>query len=380
MKAALPASNTRDKAQKGESILSPRSPETHPWLVAESDDDRGAVFMPSVGEYPIYDDAAYTAMIDDRARMAVLQRGLDLALGSPASRADMTMVELGSGAIAPWARRAADMGVGRVVAVETLPHARDELERSLHSVPSGERVTVCAPEEYRRQVTRADVLVAEVIGTIGSSEGAEATIGGELARLGNVRVVPSGCVTYAAAFSWRRVTHGHTPKFIPRSEPYLSSLAQAFGPVDVRLCIGNAVSRIGLLSDRSPAEICTFDNAEGTVSSVPVRSKISRDGKLDSILFSVELSEGDTVADSMVPGSSWLPLVAPLPGDPIPVKRGMELRISMSRHTGAGGPCPDYRFEVQVDMEDAPTIERVVELPWRSSRSGSTDLHRQLRR
>lgn len=332
--------------------------------------------MPSVGEYPLYDDVSYEAMLNDTARMDVLRTGLERASEELGGLNEAVVVELGSGAAAPWARLALDMGAAEAVAVEVLPHIRDQLRNTV--VVDYPKMKVLSDSQYRASISRPDIFVAEVIGTIGSSEGAEHTIGGELRRFGKVRVVPRRCDTYAAAFSWRRVTHGATPSFIPRSEPYLSALSESFGPVDVRLCMANAISRIGLLSGRAVIETCRFDALQDFVASVPCRTTITRDGEMDSILLSVRLEEGDAVADSMKNGSSWMPLVVPLPGDPIKVKKGSRLNVEMSRSTGAGGICPDYRFDVLVIGPEGRWAERTVSLPWRETRSDSTDLHRAL--
>lgn len=350
-----------------------------PWRIAETDQERGALFMPSVGEYPIYDDAAYTAMIEDQARMDLLRAGLKRHLSGPGAD-QKTVVELGSGSQAPWAHLALELGAGRAVAVEQLDEVRRELSEQVAQDPAQPAIEVFAGDEYRAALTRAEVIVAEVIGTIGSSEGAEQTIGREIEHWGSTAIVPEQCVTFAAGFSWRSILRGHPPAFIPRSAPYLEALHRDFGDVDVRICVAPRITPMGLLTAREPVETCRFVPGQALVSAQTVRTRFTRSGDLDSVLLSVRLEEGEAAADSMVPGSSWLPLVAPLSGEPVRVAAGGTLVVDLHRQAGAGSPCPDYIVEVRVeDPDGTPVAQRTADLPWRSTAMGGTDLHQALR-
>ncbi|WP_019202636.1 hypothetical protein [Tsukamurella sp. 1534] len=347
-----------------------------PWRVADPEErlGRGLVF-PSVGEYPIYDATAYETMMADRPRVDAFTAGLRASV-----RADSTVVELGCGALAPWARLADDLGAARSIAVERLPEVREAARRLIAEEGRGDRVSILSPEEYIRHDGHVDVLVAEVVGTIGGSEGAADTIGAEVARLGNpgLVVLPGGWETEVRGYSWAGAAAGHLPAFPPTAIPYLDQLRDIDGAdVDPRLCVVGPHIHEGVLTAGGVIEVGDYRglHSEHRTGAADLRAITS--GSLDSLLLSVRVTIGGAVVDSFTQETSWFPVIVPLP-EPIDVTPGTVLQVRAEAGRGAGGSCLDYRLSWDVHPPDGGRASGVVDVPWRASGLGTNPLTRML--
>lgn len=347
-----------------------------PWRVADPEErlGRGLVF-PSVGEYPIYDATAYEVMMADRFRVDAFTAGLRAAV-----RPERTVVELGCGALAPWARLADDLGAARSIAVEYLPEVREAARRLIAEEGREGRVSVLSPEQYAAYSGRVDVLVAEVVGTIGGSEGAADTIGAEVARLTNpdLVVLPGGWETEVRGFSWAGTAGGEPPAFPPSAIPYLEQLRELAGTdLDPRLCAVGPFITEGLLTDGGVVEVGSYGGIHAEHRTETARLTVTTAGVLDSLLLSVRVLVGDAVVDSLTEETSWFPVIVPLP-EPIDVVPGTVVEVTATSEQGAGGACLDYSLAWSVRPPDGGRTAGTVDVPWRSSGLGTNPLTRRL--
>jgi precorrin-6B methylase 2 len=153
---------------------------------------------PSMGEYPIYDTFLYDEMTADEVRNREYQRVIEACVR------DKIVLEIGTGRDLLWATACARSGARKVYAVEVIEEAyrhasllvrRLGLEDTVVLV-HGNSMNVTLPE-------KAEVCVSEIIGNIGSSEGAECVIQDAKDRLltKGAILIPQRCVTEMAALS-----------------------------------------------------------------------------------------------------------------------------------------------------------------------------------
>ena len=127
------------------------------------------------GQFVAFDAKAYQAMKDDPTRTPFFEQAILERLGNQPE--DCVVVDLGTGPFALFAVIAAKLGAGKVYAIESNPEvaasARQFVQRS------GLQQQIEIFEGFSTEITlpeKADFIVAEIVGSIASEEGAYATI------------------------------------------------------------------------------------------------------------------------------------------------------------------------------------------------------------
>mmetsp|Transcript_11500 Transcript_11500/g.32590 ORF Transcript_11500/g.32590 Transcript_11500/m.32590 type:complete len:513 (+) Transcript_11500:72-1610(+) len=135
---------------------------------------------PSDPNFVSFDASAYAAMKNDVTRTPLfrkaLQDRLNAAKGGPESQ---VVLDLGTGPFALFAIMAAELGAGRVYAIEANPEIARNARRVIAEQGFDEIITVL--EGFSTDISlpdnaKADIIVAEIIGSIATEEGAYATI------------------------------------------------------------------------------------------------------------------------------------------------------------------------------------------------------------
>ena len=126
------------------------------------------------GQFVAFDATAYQAMKDDPTRTPFFEQAILERLGDRPE--ECVVVDLGTGPFALFAVIAAKLGAGKVYAIESNPEvaasARQFVQRSglgQIEILEGFSTEITLPE-------KADFIVAEIVGSIASEEGAYATI------------------------------------------------------------------------------------------------------------------------------------------------------------------------------------------------------------
>jgi len=158
-----------------------------------------ADLWPAVGEYPLYDPFLYYMMTNDAIRNEAFRTALDAVV------AGRRVLDIGTGQDLNWALEAVSKGASHVVAVEAIPESYSAAARRL-AAPEAAKIDLVHGLSFDIELPqRAEVCVAELIGSIASAEGMLAAMADAHARLlipGAV-VVPAACATMAGAMSLR---------------------------------------------------------------------------------------------------------------------------------------------------------------------------------
>ena len=337
----------------------------------------GAVYLcPSVGEYPIYDEAIYQVLREDERRNRLFRR----AIGAVARGA--TVLEIGCGPDLLWTLEAADAGASRVYAIEAIEDSARRAEQAAHARPDS-RVQVIEGDSTRVVLPeRADVCIAEIVGCIGGSEGITAVLADARRRhlAPSASVIPAAVRTLAAAVGLLDLMGGDVA--MPSAfAPYVEAILRlAGGPFDLRLYVGGVgpgalMSTAGAFEDLRFAEQSYAQGGE-------LRLTITSGGRVDGLLAWIELAvgAGDTVMDSLAEDTNWLPVYIPFTlEEPLVVSVGDILSLHVTVSAAADGIHPEYLFRghlTQAGSGAAVTVS--AESRYSGGPFRSTAVHRRL--
>jgi hypothetical protein len=302
----------------------------------------GAVYLcPSVGEYPIYDEAIYQVLREDERRNSLFRR----AIGAAAPGA--TVLEIGCGPDLLWTLAAVDAGASRVYAVEVIEESARLAGRAARTRPAG-RIHVIAGESTRVALPeRAGLCIAEIVGCIGGSEGIAAVLADARRRhlTPSASVIPAAVRTLAGAVGLLDLAGGD-PAVPAAFAPYAGMVFERAGaPFDLRLYVGGAgpealLSTAGAFEDlRFAAQSCTRGG--------DLRLQVTRSGRADGLLAWIELAaapDGE-VLDSLAEDTNWLPAYIPFAREePLEVTAGDVLSLQVTVREAADGIHPEYFF------------------------------------
>ena len=162
--------------------------------------------LESKSQFVSFDVSAYKAMRDDPTRTPQFQKAIEAKLGNKPE--NMVVVDLGTGPFALFALIAAQLGAGKVYAIEANPDAAQSARETIKKAAFDDIITVI--EDFSSNVVldeKADFCIAEIVGSIASEEGAYATIRSAHSNLlkdpnNDSSWIPSRIQTYAAPASY----------------------------------------------------------------------------------------------------------------------------------------------------------------------------------
>ena len=306
---------------------------------------------PCVGEYFLYDSLLYQAMSNDERRNACYRAAIaQLVPGK-------TVVDIGTGADALLARFSIEAGARKVYAIEMLPESFDRaadllaqkgLESKIHLL-FGDATRVELPE-------KVDVCVSELLGMIGSSEGAAVILNRarRFLKPGGV-MIPSRCSTQIAAVSLPDAL-AREPRFTEISGPYVERVFQEAGrPFDVRICIDH-FSEKHILSTHAVFEALDFTEKASEEFESEIHLTITKTGRLDGFLLwlTLDTAPGKHL-DTLVDRTHWLPVFFPVFSPAIEVQAGDEIRAICAGSASAGTITPDYRISGHIQRHAGST-------------------------
>lgn len=311
-----------------------------------------------------------------RAQFIVAAFEQALAAAAPGRR----VVDIGTGQHLVWALAAERHGARHVDAIEAQAGAaraaRGVLERTTRSSPLELHEGLSSTVELTQ---RAEVCVAEVIGSIASSEGIVAVLNDAHERLlepGAV-VVPHRCTTEVAGMCLRDEVD--EPLGLGREcLPYLGEIFDLYGAFDIRLGLVNAGPDV-LVTDAATVEDLRLDAPVLDVSSTTRVLTVHRRGRIDGLLCWITLQasrEGDVV-DTLQQRTSWVPVYLPVFDEPVPVEPGDTLQVVFERRARDGARHPDYVVDVGLTGAHGTSSRRLVSRH-HGGALGGTAVHREL--
>ncbi len=293
---------------------------------------------PCPGDYLIYDAVRYHAMTHDEHRNNRYRQAIDrLAKGK-------AVLDLGTGKDVIWGRYCAEAGARKVYAVEVLEDAYRHASALVERLGLADTITVIHGDANSVELPEAvDLCVSELIGTIGSSEGAPLILNAvrHLLKPGGA-MIPSRCLTRIAAIS---LPEGSRPAFTEISAGYVESIFAKLGtPGDIRICL-KGVPLSWLMSEPQIFEELDFRRETFCESKREITLHISRSGRLDGFLLWLGLYtfDGAEVLDNLVQSTSWLPVYFPVFEQGIEVHEGdFVSAVCSSMRLSTNGVNPDY--------------------------------------
>ena len=323
----------------------------------------GIVLFPSAGDYPIYDDFAAGQMAEDETRMARFTGAVRRFTPG------RTVLDIGTGQEALWAVEAARAGARHVWAVEVIPRSAQLAREAVRRAGLTDRITVLDGSSTGVALPEpVDVCIAEIIGTLGGSEGAAAALRDARQRLirpGGV-VVPHRSATTAVAIELET-----PPAFVSLALPYVRQVFTAVGrPFDLRVCLvglqhDRRVRERVYLSDVAEVEVLEFNGELRPEGTDIADLTVTRPGRLSGLALGVrlEVAEGDEPIDSLTQPSNWMPVYAPVSDVGIPVRPGDRIEFAFTTRLSDDGAHPDYELRGRLHRDGEPPVP----LRWRSA-------------
>jgi amino acid adenylation domain-containing protein len=295
-------------------------------------------FWPSIGEYFVYDELMYHIMTSDVVRMRAYRAAIARAVRGK------TAVDLGTGADLALARLCVEAGARHVYAIEMDDAACERARRLAESPELAGRITVLQGDSRAIALPEpVDVCVSELIGTIGSSEGAIAVLNDARRFLRpQGEMIPHRCITRIAAVSLpeslrRQPAFGEIAGYY--AEKVFASLGRRF---DIRVCVKNLPSCC-IVSDTGVMEDLAFDRVIAAEETRELRLTLAHDATVDGLIAWVSLNPGpDELIDVLTSECSWLPVFLPVFAEPLSLAAGDTISFACSRLAEPGEMTPDY--------------------------------------
>ncbi|MFD6158106.1 hypothetical protein ACFWF7_10910 [Nocardia sp. NPDC060256] len=280
-------------------------------VASVGEDGPRITLIPSVGEYPIYDELLYSMMTADEVRVSAFDRAVRRCAPG------RTVVDIGTGAEANWAIVAAESGATKVWAIEALPESAEKARAVVAERGFADVITVLTGDSREIELPeKVDVCVSETIGAIASSEGVCEIFADAKRRL--VResgiFIPHRVETVAVPFDYAAVLGDVGPAFQAEYATYVDRVFQAVGrPFDLRLC-WTEIPPEGRLAEPTTVEVLEFGVAEYEYAVHESRVRITRPGRFGGIALGIRLwvspDDRDPI-DSLEQQTSWLPVFVP---------------------------------------------------------------------
>jgi type I protein arginine methyltransferase len=305
------------------------------------DRDGRPALWPSIGEYPCYDAVLYRTMSADDERNQRFRAALR-ALAS-----GRRVLDIGTGQDLNWAVESVASGAKHVVAMEAMEESFHRAKERLASLGLGDAVTLRHGTSTELTIEpRADVCVAEIIGSLAGAEGAAAVFTDARRRHLTPEgvIVPHRCASRAAAVRLEALFDGDPVAFSADSVGYLEQIfAFNGGPFDVRLRVKHPAPG-ALASTSERVEILDFNGELRTDQERTVRLEITRPDRVDGVLTWLELwcLPGDQPLDALRTRTSWASIYFPLFDAPVEVRPGDVLELTFRVSLSDDGVHPDY--------------------------------------
>ena len=336
--------------------------------------DQPPELWPSVGEYFIYDELLYYAMTHDERRNARYRAAINRLVQ------DKVVLDIGTGADALLARFSAEAGAKRVYAIEMLDESYRQASILISKLGLESTITLLHGDSRKiRLPEKVDVCVSELIGTIGSSEGAAVILSEAHCFLKSDGVmIPQRCITHIAAVSLPEGLAAR-PRFGELAAPYAEKIFQTMGhQFDVRVCIKN-FPKTNFLSHPDVFEELHFNYPTPSESDSEIQLTIERPGRLDGFLLWINLYPcAEARIDALNESTSWLPVFLPVFYPGVEVSARDIIQARRFTRLSDNGLTPNYRLEGALTTRGGAIVPFGYDSLYDNAPCGNTPFYQRL--
>ena len=320
---------------------------------AGSPNGRTPELWPAQGEYGVFDEVLYYAMTNDQVRNRSYEEAMRRLVRGK------TVVDVGTGADAILSRLCIKAGARKVYAIEMGEEAYRKASRVIESEGLEDKIILIHGESAGVELPeKVDVCISELIGTIGSAEGA-APILNDARRLlkADGVMIPERCLTKIAGVELPEEIR-RDMAFTEVSGYYANKVFEKMGRMfDLRLCIRNFPKR-NLITSIDLFEEIDFNGNIGLGCTREIFLRINRKARLEGLLLwiNLEVVEGEVI-DVLEYDGCWSPAYMPVFSPGIEVEEGDEIHASCSVIYGNRSSKPDYRLKGALIRRSGKEIE-----------------------
>jgi amino acid adenylation domain-containing protein len=330
---------------------------------------------PSHGEYPIYDEMLYYAMYRDERRNSLYRAAINRLVK------DKTVVEIGTGSEALLSKYCVQAGAAKVYALEVLEESYQQARANIERAGMQDRISLIKGDALEIELPeQVEVCASELIGTIGSAEGAVQILNQarRLLKPGGI-MIPQRCVTLLSAATLPEEIATH-PQLSKLGAYYAEKVFEQIGHrFDLRVCVKN-FPRTHLLSTRGVFEELDFRSHMETEQRHEVTLKIERQGAFDGFLLWINLyveAEAEKI-DSLEDECSWLPMYVPAFDTGVEVEPGDLIEVECGSQLSDDGVHPDYWIRGRLRRKSGEEVKIDCESRHHENGSERRDFYRAL--
>ncbi|KZN59883.1 hypothetical protein N473_02905 [Pseudoalteromonas luteoviolacea CPMOR-1] len=298
-----------EEVQSAALLIADKGTEKHleAYVVAENQQEK-VTFYPPSGDHFLFDQAHYTAMLRDTRRNTCFQEAMNKVLKGK------VVLEVGPGAELVLTQMALKAGAKKVIAVEINPVAYEQALAKVQELALADQVEVLLGDIQTVELPeQPEFCISELIGTIGSSEGAGDILNSVRPRLSSPEnMLPKKCVTKMAAVSLSesQCVFG----FNQIGTEYKDEIYRQCGSeFDLRLCADH-ITQSHLISEVATFEELDFTEEFEANSTQRMQMSVTKGGRLTGFVAWVNIHLDDDITLDVFAdkNSSFLPNYFPL--------------------------------------------------------------------
>lgn len=300
---------------------------------------------PSLAEFYVYDEFIYNIMTNDLKRNYFYQNSLNkLAVNK-------IVLDIGTGKDAILARLAINAGAKKVYAIEYLESTYNYAKRTIEKLNLTDRIILIHGDSRTINLPEhVDVIVSEIVGSLGGSEGAAVILNDAKKRFlksGGV-LIPDQAITKIAAVSLPDEflqQAGFGPLAGLYAEKIYSDFNYEFLP---RICIKN-INPDYLISDAAVLEHLPFNSDFKTENKETTLLTIDQDAKFSGFIAWLNLfDEAGNHLDILKDNHCWVPVYFPALHNELRVKKGDVIHMSCEYRLCDNKLNPDYIVQAKI--------------------------------
>jgi len=346
--------------------------------VAEGDnlETRPLLFV-SPGEYPIYDLEEYDFMQEDKITEEEYIAALKQCVRGK------HVLDIGTGRDMDWGMFSIDLWAKSATGVEAITETYEIAKKNLENHEYNKYFNLVNSWSTKWTPDKLyEICVSEIIGTIGGSEGAAASIKDAKERLlkPDAKIIPYSCITKVAGFCLR----DYMPKleFHPEAVRYIERIFDLAGhSFDLRLTLTIPPKEEDLITTHGVMETLNFEDDLRIEDEEVSFLEVTKKGNIDGLLLWINLlthKEGKVI-DSLNQQTAWEVVYIPLFDSPYPLEIGDQVNILATRELSKNKINPNYFFNVAIlDKFGNSQLEEEFRSPHLGSDFHSKQIYKEL--